>query len=483
MKRTIIVTILSFISVACYLTGFFLLVSKERINFVLKGEENIIINLNQKYEEPGYEFNICKRKKCHNYNSEVTIVNNINPTKIGDYKIIYKIEYQGEEQELTRNIKIQDTVAPTIILKGEQEISICPNSTYVEDGYTSNDNYDGDLTKEVKEKILDDKKVYTVEDSSNNKAEIERIIKKEDTEAPVIKLKGSTKINLSINEEYKEKGYTIKDNCDQDITDKVQIESNVDTSMEGTYEVKYTITDKSGNKNTTKRTVVVTRPIIFTSTKAKDYENELINYIKNKNYQVSIGYVNLNNGNTFYYQPNKVYFGASLVKTVDALYIYEKTTPTDSTKKLVKKAISVSDNNAHLKLVNQIGLDNLRAYGKSLGANRFLTSKTNLYYGETTVMDQIAIWKHLYSFINKNASGNELKEYFINSYFNFLLFDGIPTTMHKYGYAQQYYHEAGIVFSKKPYIVVILTRHGEGDYKGIIKDLSQKIYEYNKIDN
>ena len=53
MKRTIIVTILSFISVACYLTGFFLLVSKERINFVLKGEENIIINLNQKYEEPG----------------------------------------------------------------------------------------------------------------------------------------------------------------------------------------------------------------------------------------------------------------------------------------------------------------------------------------------------------------------------------------------------------------------------------------------
>ena len=118
-----------------------------------------------------------------------------------------------------------------------------------------------------------------------------------------------------------------------------------------------------------------------------------------------------------------------------------------------------------------------------MGASNFLTRSNSDYFGNTTVNDQIAIWKYLYKFINTNSKGNELKQYFINSYCNNLLFDGIPTTMHKYGYYGDYFYNVGIVYSDSPYLVVILTKHGNNNYKGVIKDLSKKIYDLNKIDN
>jgi hypothetical protein len=136
-----------------------------------------------------------------------------------------------------------------------------------------------------------------------------------------------------------------------------------------------------------------------------------------------------------------------------------------------------------MELVRIIGRDKLKAYGHSLGASNFLNSTVNLYYGDTSVYDQMAIWKHLYKFITTNSRGNELKSYFINTYSNYLRFNGIPTHMHKYGYNGTYYHEVGIVFTKQPYIVVILSRHGKNNYKTIIPNLSKKLYEYNKIDN
>ena len=129
-----------------------------------------------------------------------------------------------------------------------------------------------------------------------------------------------------------------------------------------------------------------------------------------------------------------------------------------------------------------IGIENLRAYGRGIGANNFLTRSNNDQFGNTTVNDQIAVWKYLYNFINTNSKGNELKQYFINDYSNYLLFNGIPTTMHKYGYYGDYFHNVGIVYSDNPYLVVILTKHGKNNFKNVVQDLSEKIYELNKID-
>lgn len=90
----------------------------------------------------------------------------------------------------TKNKTILDTIAPTITLKGKEEISIYINSTYKDEGCTAQDNIDGDITnKVVITGEVNTKKegtyiiTYTVQDSSENKSEITRkvIVKKKET--------------------------------------------------------------------------------------------------------------------------------------------------------------------------------------------------------------------------------------------------------------------------------------------------------------
>ena len=118
-------------------------------------------------------------------------------------------------------------------------------------------------------------------------------------------------------------------------------------------------------------------------------------------------------------------------------------------------------------------------YGISLGAPNTLSGHDE--YGNTTVMDQIVYMKKLYELSKNNT---ELKNFFINNYENYLKFNDV-NVMHKYGDWNGYFHEAGIFLDNEPYIVVILTRHGNGtfgsgNYSNVIKNISKQIYKYHK---
>lgn len=478
MKVKLITLFLLIINIIFLSMILFIVESREVINFSLTGDNPYFLDLEQEYKEPGFVAEKCQRKHCEKLKVTITDNKEENPN---DYEIKYSFKHKNKDYVLFRTVKSIDTTPPAIELKGSEKTIICPGKEYKEEGFTATDNVDGDLTSVVSRREEKNKIIYSVEDSSKNKTETTRTITSEDKTKPVIKLKGSETMTLYVGSTYKEPGYTATDNCAGNITSKVKVTKDINTNKVGTYKVTYTVTDRYQNETIIKRTILIKeRPksVVETADKAA-----LTKYIKQKKYNVSVGYYNLVTGDTYYYQPGKVYFGASLVKTVDAMYIYEKTNPSAATIAKVKKAISISDNNAHMQLVNQIGRDKLKAYGKSLGATHFLTSTTNLYYGDTTVYDQMVFWKHLYKVIKNNPKGSELKSFFINTYGNYLRFDGIPTTMHKYGRQSQYYHDVGLIFSKQPYIVVILTKHGNSNFKTIIKDLSEKIYAYNRIDN
>lgn len=71
-----------------------------------------------------------------------------------------------------------DTVAPTIELKGEKEITLKPNEKYSEPGYIATDDQDGDITDKVeitrqKIKDVEYEVYYVVTDSAGNKSEIQ----------------------------------------------------------------------------------------------------------------------------------------------------------------------------------------------------------------------------------------------------------------------------------------------------------------------
>lgn len=300
-----------------------------------------------------------------------------------------------------------------------------------------------------------------------------------DTQKPTIKLNGNETINIYINETYNDEGVIIKDNYDTDLEKNLTIENNLDNTKVGTYTITYTVHDSSNNQNSISRTInVKARPVIVTNNLNKtscNTSNPIENYICQNNYDISIGYYNLTNNKTYYYKNNKLYYGASLIKTLDALYLYDKNLINDDLKQHVKKIITVSDNQSHHYLVNYIGKETLKQYGISIGAKNTLYGSDN--FGSTSVNDQIIYMKKLYS-LTKDNNNDELKSFFLNTRKNYLLFENSPKIMHKYGHWEHVYHNVGIVLDNNPYIVVILTNEGYDNYQKIISTLSELIYDY-----
>lgn len=323
---------------------------------------------------------------------------------------------------------------------------------------------------------------------TNNKTKIEQIII--DTIPPVIELTG-TDVTIEENSDYIEPGFKATDNIDQDITDKVVITNNMDIKTPGTYEVIYEVTDSSNNKTKITRTITVKKPkvksqIKYTTTKTDIKEiNDKITNIKDylKPYKVSVGYINLANGFTYIYNGNKEYFGASLIKVVDAMYIYENNLNDSKNKELVKEAISVSSNSAHSALVTKIGTKNLKTYMQQISSKDVYCNSR--FYCQTTVYDQLSYWLYLHYLIEEHPNGNELKSYFINELGNHLSFTQQFDNLHKYGASDTYYHDVGMFYTDtNPYIIVVLTNE-VGSYpkriKYLIRPISQQISELNDL--
>lgn len=384
------------------------LISLYMLKFELIGNKYITLNLNTEYIDKGAKVTLFNKELKKKYKIETDLNTNIP----GDYKIIYKLNLLVTSYRLERYIKVIDVSSPKIELIGNKQIYL----------------YKGETIKEL--------------------------------------------------------GAKAYDNIDGDITNKIHITNNVNSKKTGIYKIIYTVTNSLNKTSTIERIVIVINKTTVTKKTTKkttttkkistdlSTDNPIKDYIEKNNYNISVGYYNLKTKKQYLYKPNKVYFAASLIKTVEALYLYDNNMINDHLRPYVKKAISRSDNNAHHYLQSYIGASNLKSYGKSLGAKYTLSGGG--VCGNTTVNDQIIYLKRLYE-ITKDKN-QDLKSYFINDYVNHLKINNIPV-MHKYGLYDNVFHDVGIVLDEEPYIVVILTGIRKG-YTQKVKKLSKIIYEY-----
>ena len=443
--------------------------------FKVNGDEKSTVLWNEKYHELGAQAKRCSFVYCQRIKKEIKITGNVDTSKIGEYTINYSLKYKGKKYSIQRKVVVTEKEAPVIELVGQKEL-VCQGKKYVEQGFTAKDNYDGDITDKVIVKELKDGIHYSVTDSAKNKTEVIRKRSYEDNEMPVIKLKGDETIYISQGKTFTDPGFSAFDNCDGDLTKKVVAKENVNTNKTGDYRITYSVSDSVGNTTFKERKIVV---YSFDTTNKEAYITALNQYIKEKNYKVSIIYYNLDSKYIYKYNENKVYYGASLIKTLAAMYAYEKMDVTDKLRTYIKPMIEKSNNQAYLNLESIIGFNNLKNYGLSLGAKYTLVGGDE--FGDTTAEDQLVYWLHLYEIINSHKLKNEIKGYFINDFHKHLNFDGAPTIMHKYGYYNDVFHDVGIVFDKSPYIIIILTQEANNNYAKIISDLSQKIYKLNQL--
>ena len=180
---------------------------------------------------------------------------------VGIYNLKCIVTKNNITIEKERKVEVADDVAPIVKIKGKDTIKMCPNDEYIEEGYSAEDNYDGDLTNLVKVKKGTNRIVYSVRDSSNNEGRVVRILDKKDEVYPVLNLDGQLVYNIELNSNYVEPGFSANDNCDFDITDKVEIDGKVDSSKEGTYVLTYSVSDGSGNITKKERVINVKKNI------------------------------------------------------------------------------------------------------------------------------------------------------------------------------------------------------------------------------
>ena len=233
-----------------------------------------------------------------------------------------------------------------------------------------------------------------------------------------------------------------------------------------------------------------------------DEEKEQLNSFLSQ-YKTSVYYVNLSDNFNYFYKEDKVYSAASLIKLLDALYIYEgaakglidleelveyksihKIGDSDimndkplgtmvSLRDLVSYALTYSDNVAHLMLYDYIGYEELGRYAKEL--NLTTVASTTQKWGSITAIDANILILRINDFINNNKElGNELKSYMLNDKDNVLGSSTDYPVAHKYGLMKPVYHDVGIIYHEYPYSLVVLSEHSS-NYEVVVSSIHQEI--------
>ena len=147
----------------------------------LNGENDIELLVGSEYEELGF---VATDNVDLDITSKVKVTNNIDINKIGEYKINYEVSDSSNNKAVKeRTVRVIDKIAPIISLKGTKKVTVKVNGSYDDEGYSANDNYDGDITSKVKvinnvdfSKIGTYEIKYSVSDSSSNNTIEKRII-------------------------------------------------------------------------------------------------------------------------------------------------------------------------------------------------------------------------------------------------------------------------------------------------------------------
>lgn len=112
----------------------------------LKGEQIIKMSINKQYIEPGY---IAIDEYDGDITNKVQITGEIDAENYGEYVLTYKATDNSNNQtEVNRIIKVVDEIKPKIIC--EQEELKIKQGTQIDTQCKAQDNYDGDITKEMK---------------------------------------------------------------------------------------------------------------------------------------------------------------------------------------------------------------------------------------------------------------------------------------------------------------------------------------------
>ena len=244
------------ISFAVFLIVFIVSFIFERPQMDLKEIENIEVKTQVNIKKPKIHYHF------QDVTDKVRINNNIDLNTIGEYKVEFVLDTFLGKYSVEDKVKVEDTTPPEIKLEGEEEYKQSYSKEYQEPGYTAIDAYEGEIKDKIeiiKEEINENEYniKYVVQDLSGNKTEKIRHVIIIDDVPPKITLNGSSHIYIKQNENYNESGAKAIDEKDGDLTEKIEIIGEVNSSKIGEYTITYKVSDTKGNEAIATRRVTV----------------------------------------------------------------------------------------------------------------------------------------------------------------------------------------------------------------------------------
>lgn len=160
-------------------------------------------------------------------------------------------------------ILISPFIFINISLVGDKNIILNYGDKYSESGYRAkmfgrNITQDIQVTDNLEENIGKYKVTYYYKFLFYKIKKV-RNVEVKDIEKPKIEFIGGNIYETTVNEDYKEPGYSANDNKDGDITSNVLVSGHVNNTTLGEYQVTYEVTDSSNNKAKEVRTVKVVK--------------------------------------------------------------------------------------------------------------------------------------------------------------------------------------------------------------------------------
>lgn len=227
----------------------------------IKGDSEIVLEYGTPYLEPGVNAalkgTLFWKDGVRPRGFELIVDSELNEKAVGKYTIRYIARCLWWEASAERTVRVVDTKPPRITLMDSSNQTVQPGEKYVEEGFYAIDNYDGDITAQVRRTEEFGVIYYVVKDSSGNLAYAERKIPYYDPIPPGLYLKGEDRITLTAGTPYVEPGFTASDDADGDITDRVETEGKVEWYKAGTYKITYKVCDTYGNMTRAIRIVKV----------------------------------------------------------------------------------------------------------------------------------------------------------------------------------------------------------------------------------
>ncbi|MFM2581928.1 DUF5011 domain-containing protein [Vibrio campbellii] len=158
----------------------------EKPQITLKGGEEIIVYLNDEFQDPGFT---ATDNVDGDISNRVQVSGKPDTDTVGTYTITYKVtDKAGNKATASRKVTVKskavaDIEKPQITLKGGEEITVYLNDEFQDPGFTATDNVDGDISKRVQVSGKADTGTvgtytltYKVTDTAGNEATAKRVV-------------------------------------------------------------------------------------------------------------------------------------------------------------------------------------------------------------------------------------------------------------------------------------------------------------------